>query len=146
MITGGRALTNEEHTSCRTMCQRTLTLLPRGTMLIVIWLDTLHKHTPIRRHRPNAKQVQALELDLPHQPLWQEKRNSYHDGTSYPNPFPAFRQNSNSSNSNWELRSVGDWRRTQETYLHYLMSPASILRVWREQTLPRLSLTSLWTS
>ena len=76
MMTGGRALTNKEYTSCRTTCQRTLTLLPRGTMLIGILFDTSHRHSPIRRHRPDAKQVQAPELDLPHQPLWQETRNS----------------------------------------------------------------------
>ena len=91
MITGGRALTVEELTPCGTMCQRTLILLPRDTRLIGIWFDTSDRNTPIRRHRPDAKQARAPGLDLLHQPLWQEMRNSLYDGTNYPRPAPAFR-------------------------------------------------------
>ena len=71
MTIGDKGPTDAERTPCRTMCRRTLILLPRDTMPIGIWFDTSHRRAPIRKHRPDVKQVQALKLDLLHQPLWQ---------------------------------------------------------------------------
>ena len=108
MKIGDGGLTDAERTPCRTMCQRTLILLPRDTMLIGIWFDTSHRHTPIRKHRPNVKQAQAFELGLPHQPTWRETRDNLQVGTNYLQSVPVFRQNNSSSNNSWEQQSAGD--------------------------------------
>ena len=108
MTIADKGRTDSELALCLTMCQRTFILVPRDTMPIGIWFDASQRHTPIRKDRPDVKQVQAPELDLPHQPTWQETRNNLHVGTKYLQPVPVFPQNNISSNNTWEQQSAAD--------------------------------------